>query len=140
MEYRVITDYREIDFNEVREVIANAGLTDRPAEVFQKAFKNSYLTVFVILDDKLVGVGRAISDGTYEAGIYDLAVLPEYQGKGLGRMMMDELMKALDGMNVILYARPGAENFYKERGFRNLLTGMILFVKAEIMQRKGFTD
>ena len=35
----------------------------------------------------LIGFGRAISDGEYQGAIYDVAVLPENQGKGVGRVI-----------------------------------------------------
>ncbi|MCL6477264.1 MAG: GNAT family N-acetyltransferase [Peptococcaceae bacterium] len=140
MEYNVVTDCRNIDFNEVREVIEKAGLAARPAEIVQKAFANSYVSVFVFSGEKLVGVGRAISDGAYEAGVYDIAVLPEYQGKGLGKVIMDEIIGRLQGMNIILYAMPGVENFYRKLGFRKMLTGMAKFVYVDLMKNRGFTE
>ena len=38
--------------------------------------------------DKIVGFGRAISDGEYQSAIYDV-VLPEYQNQGVGKLIMD---------------------------------------------------
>lgn len=65
-----------------------AGMATHPAELTRKAFENSYCGVFVFDNDLLIGVGRAISDGAYQAAIYDIAVLPAYQGKKVGRMIV----------------------------------------------------
>ena len=35
----------------------------------------------------MIGFGRAISDGTYQAAIYDVAVNPDFQKKGLGNII-----------------------------------------------------
>lgn len=140
MEHNIVKDCQNIDFNEVRALIKSAGLTERPVELIQKAFENSYVSVFIFSAEKLVGVGRAISDGAYEAGVYDIAVLPKHQGKGIGRMIMDEIFRCLPGINIILYARPGVEDFYKMMGFTKLLTGMIRFVNADVMKSRGFVE
>jgi len=136
--YKTVTNCQEIDFNQVREVLKQAGLAARSVEVIEKAFKNSYTSVFILSGDNPVGVGRAISDGAYEAGVYDIAVLPEHQGKGLGRVIIDEICKSLPNMNIILYAMPGVENFYQKKGFAKMHTGMIRFINADLMRSMGF--
>lgn len=88
----------------------------------------------------MIGFGRAISDGAYQAALYDCAVTHEYQGKGLGRLIVHELLKYLKGFNVILYASPGKEGFYEKQGFRKMKTGMAFFIHRESMSEKGFTE
>jgi len=107
------------------------------ASVHQKAFENSSSVIFIFDGIKLVGFGRAISDGAYQAAIYDVAILPEYQGKGIGRLIIDKIVQSLPGCNFILYAAPGKEKFYEKLNFRKMKTGMGLFVNAERMQIKG---
>lgn len=140
VEYKIVTDCHDIDFEKVREVLKKAGLAARPVEIIEKAFKNSYICVFILYGNNPVGVGRAISDGAYEAGVYDIAVMPEYQGKGLGKVIMDEICKSLHNMNIILYAMPGVEDFYKKKGFAKMLTGMIRFINADLMRSRGFIE
>jgi len=88
----------------------------------------------------MVGFGRAISDGAYQAAMYDVAVVKEYQGNGLGKLIIQQLLKKLQGMNVILYASPGKEHFYTKQGFRKMKTGMAHFVNGDAMAEKGFTE
>lgn len=106
----------------------------------KKAFENSQVTVFIFNNDQLIGFGRAISDSAYQAAIYDLAVSPEYQGKGIGNLILENLLSRLSDCNVILYANPGKEGFYLKKGFRKMKTGLARFFKAEKMKSKGFTD
>ena len=140
MQYRVQKHMEAVDWESVCRVIGEAGLRARPPEVTRKAFENSYQVVFVFAEDQLIGVGRAVSDGVYEAALYDIAVLPQYQGKKLGRLMLEELHKGLEGMNVILYASPGKETFYAKFGYRRLRTGMARFIYAAELQKRGFTE
>lgn len=130
----------DIDWSIVSDCLKKVGMAYFDPDIHQKAFENSFVTVFAFHDNQLVGFGRAISDGAYQAAIYDVAVSPDYQGQGLGNLIMNAIMKWLPGCNVILYASPGKEGFYVKHGFRKMKTGMAAFVKAEAMTEKGFTE
>jgi hypothetical protein len=53
---------------------------------------------------------------------------------------MKTTLARLSQCNIILYASPGREEFYRKLGLRKMKTGMALFRKAEIMKEKGFTE
>ncbi|CAK9855743.1 unnamed protein product [Sphagnum jensenii] len=42
---------------------------------------------------KIIGVGRAVSDGAFIATICDVAVDPEYQKRGIGRRIVKQLVQ-----------------------------------------------
>jgi ribosomal protein S18 acetylase RimI-like enzyme len=109
-------------------------------EVHQKIFEASYAVAFAYDGDQLIGCGRALSDGIYQAALYDVAVLPEYQDKGIGRSLVEAILTRTGQCNVILYASPGKEGFYRKLGFRAMKTGMARFIWAEVMAQKGFTE
>lgn len=138
--FRIQTDIENIDWNEVVNILRETGMGFHTAETHRRAFTNSHTTVFVFDGDSLVGFGRALSDGEYQTAVYDVAVKPQYQGKGVGKMIMQAIMERTPGCNFILYASPGKESFYEKLGFRRMTTGMALFVNATIMQDKGFTE
>ena len=140
MPYQVQRDCDHIDWQAVCKVKQEAGLATHTAEVTQKAFEGSYATVFVFDNGLLIGAGRAISDGAYQAAIYDIAVLPACQGKQIGRLIVEELHKDLQQMNIILYASPGKEAFYKKLGYSKMLTGMARFSKEGTMRERGFIE
>ena len=107
---------------------------------YRRAFEASHTTVFIYHGDRLIGFGRAISDGAYQAAVYDCAVLPEYQGKRIGKTIMDHILSRVSHCNVILYASPGKEGFYQKHGFRKMKTGMAHFKKSAAMKEGGFTE
>jgi ribosomal protein S18 acetylase RimI-like enzyme len=77
---------------------------------------------------KLVAAGRALSDGADCSYICDVAVLPDYQGKGLGKQIVTKLINLSKGhKKIILYSVPGKEGFYRKLGFMRLLTAMAIF-------------
>jgi ribosomal protein S18 acetylase RimI-like enzyme len=68
-------------------------------EVFKKLLRGSYKVVLAYEDNKLIGFINSVSDGVLSAYIPLLEVLPEYQGKGIGK----ELVKKLQGELKHLY-------------------------------------
>lgn len=139
-DYRIQRSCQNIDWQAVSHLLAAAGLSVQSNDLRKKAFENSYCTVFVFHNDLLVGVGRALSDGAYQAAVYDIAVLPAYQGQKIGKLIMDELHKELECCNIILYARPGKESFYHKFGYSRMLTGMAKFGNESVMRAKGFIE
>jgi len=140
MDLRIQQDCLNIDWNIVSETLKKVGMAYFLAETHKKAFENSHTTIFVFDNDKLVGFGRAISDDAYQAAIYDVAVLPDYQGMGIGKMIVDRITECIPECNIILYAAPGKESFYEKLKFRKMKTGMALFREAEKMRQRAFTD
>lgn len=140
MNIKLKQDCVGVNWDEVYMLRDSAGLGKLTIEQLRKAFENSNITVFAFDANRLVGVGRALSDGACQAALYDLAVLPEYQGKGIGKAIVTSILERVPNCNVILYANPGKEAFYEKFAFRKLVTGMARFTNATIMKEKGFTE
>jgi GNAT superfamily N-acetyltransferase len=140
VDLRIQTTCEGIDWNNVSEVLKTVEMAYFDGAVHKKAFENSYTVVFIFDAERLVGFGRAISDGEYEAAVYDVAVLPEYQGKGIGRLIISNIVKNTPHCNIILFASPGKEEFYQKQSFRKMKTGMALFSDPEKMKEAGFTE
>ncbi|GAB6036552.1 GNAT family N-acetyltransferase [Fundidesulfovibrio butyratiphilus] len=138
MNIRVQYDCANIEWALVADILKRVGMAHHAPEVHARAFARSHTVVFVHDDDRLIGFGRAISDGEYQAAVYDCAVLPEYQGKAIGSMLVKALLQRVEGCNVILYAAPGKEGFYEKLGFGKMKTGMARFVHQDAMRDKGF--
>jgi len=133
-------DCSDINWEIVPEILKTVGMSYHSAEVHHKTFSSSAAVMFVFDDQQLVGFGRAISDGFIQAAIYDVAVLPSHQGRGIGKLIIEKIVASLPGCNFILYASPGKELFYEKLQFRRMKTGMALFVKSETMSIRGFTE
>lgn len=133
-------DCLNINWNHVSEILKKVGMAYFEGGTHKKAFENSHTVIFVFDDDKLIGFGRAISDGTYQAAIYDVAVSPEYQGKNIGRSIVNGILECIPQCSFILYASPGKEIFYEKLNFKKMNTAMALFTNIEKMQEKGFTE
>jgi len=84
------------------------------------ALKNSWYTISVYEKEALIGFGRIICDGMVHALILDVIVLPEKQGKGIGRVIMDKLVtkcKQNKIRDIQLFCAKGKKGFYEKLGF-----------------------
>ena len=111
MDLRLQFDNENIDFELVAKMLKQAGMASYAPEKHQLAFNNSQTVVFVFDNDNqndsdlLVGFGRAISDGAYQAAIYDVVVAENYQGKGIGKLIMAHIIEKNSHCNMILFLR-----------------------------------
>jgi ribosomal protein S18 acetylase RimI-like enzyme len=139
MNLRIKQGCSDVCWQTVSETLKSVGMRYHAPENHQKAFEASHTTVFVYDADTLVGFGRAISDGIFQAAVYDCAVAEAYQGQGIGNLIMENILTRLPTCNVILYASPGKEGFCEKHGFRKMKTGMALFKNSPSMKERGFT-
>jgi GNAT superfamily N-acetyltransferase len=116
MELKIKMDCSGINWQVIADSLKEVGMAHHKPEVHKRAFEASHTTVFIYEKSQLIGFGRAISDGEYQGAIYDVAVLPEAQGKGVGKIIIQTILKQLPNCNTILYATPGMEGFYKKLG------------------------
>lgn len=80
----------------------------------------NHLDVFVCVrtGGRLVGFGRAISDGVYRALLDDIVVEREARGAGLGKTIVTSLLKQLSSVEeVFLNAGEHLTEFYSMHGF-----------------------
>ena len=117
----VFTDM--ITAEEYMEFRKAAGWSLFPLEQAQAGLSNSYIFCLRI-DDKPIGLGRIVWDHGYVVYIADVIVLPEYQGNGYGRMIMERMMSAIRSwlkpgykVMVSLLSAQGKEDFYVRFGF-----------------------
>lgn len=97
-----------------------------PLEEAQAGLSNSYIWCLRDNDasEQPIGIGRVIWDHGYVMYIADIIVIPEYQGNGLGRVIMEQVMDFIHEQlkpgykfMVSLCSAKGKEEFYKKFGF-----------------------
>ena len=90
---------------------------DKPNELY-KGLINPHSLISAWGGNKLVGLGNAISDGHLVVYYPHLLVHPDYQGKGIGRMIMDKMQEKYAGFHMQMLTADGeAIEFYKKMGF-----------------------
>ena len=82
--------------------------------------QNSAVFVGVFYNEKMIGMGRALSDLSSDAYIQDVTVLKAYRGNGIGKKIIQLLIRVLKEKHVDwigLIAEPGTQSFYDKIGF-----------------------
>jgi GNAT superfamily N-acetyltransferase len=132
-------DIAAMDWNELSALYRAAPLGNKAPADLELVFGNSLFRVFAIDAGRLVGAGRALADGRDCAYLCDVAVHPDYQGKGLGRRIIESLLgRCRSHRKIILYAVPGKEAFYERLGFRRMTTAMAIFENQADAHARGY--
>lgn len=127
-----------IDWDALSDLYQIAPLGNKPAANLKTVFSNSQYKCFVFDGAQLVGAGRVLADGLDCAYICDVALRPEYQGRGLGKQIVQNLVDQSRGhKKIILYANPGKEGFYAKLGFKKMNTAMAIFQNEADMIENG---
>jgi len=119
VEIREYTDFR---MAEVMALYQDAGWTNYVERTYmlEKAYKNSLLVMGAYIDDRLVGIIRAVGDGASIVLIQDIIVLREFQRRGIGTMLMKSVMqrfKDVYQMQLLTDNTDKTVSFYKSMGF-----------------------
>ena len=72
------------------------------------------------IEDKIIGYYSFLNEEESIVKLDNLFVLPEFIGKGVGRLLMEHFFLSLDKINIhkiILHSEPNAEQFYAKLGF-----------------------
>ncbi|WP_430789034.1 GNAT family N-acetyltransferase [Virgibacillus flavescens] len=98
------------------------GISGKSQKAAEIGLKNSLFTVCLYEGSTLIGMGRIIGDGGAFFQVVDIVVKPNQQGKGLGKLIMREIMNYLDhhtypGSYVSLIADDPANKLYEQFGF-----------------------
>lgn len=118
------------DWTRLADVMARAPLRVRAPAALARAFAASYASAFAFAGDTLVGCARALSDGEFYATLHDVAVDPDWQGVGIGRRLVLDLLDRLPVEKVYLTAVPGRQGFYARLGFLPQTTAMGWYAAA----------
>lgn len=104
------------------DIRLKAGLSRKSEEAASIGLPNSLYGVVIYCDNQPIAIGRIIGDGGCFFEITDMAVIPEHQKKGVGKMIIDALVNYLHEnapktAYVSLMADHGAADFYAKFGF-----------------------
>lgn len=77
--------------------------------------------------EHLVGVARALTDFSYCCYLSDLAVIREYQKRGVGKQLIERVRARVGEQSMLLLlSAPGAMAYYPKVGFDKVENGWII--------------
>ena len=116
---------KDITFEEYNELRRLVGWGTISARQFNTSIPNSRFITVGKSDGKTVSMARAVGDGGYHLLIVDVIVHPDFQGQGIGKEMLSQLMDFVkngyvekgETTMVSLLSAKGKEPFYEKMGF-----------------------
>ena len=110
---------------ELRALNAAVGWTDLPEDddaVARGLAASLFGVVLLAAGGEIAGCARVVGDGGVYFYVQDLIVTPSLQGRGLGDLLLDEVLAYLEreapaGATVGLMAAEGKAGFYARRGW-----------------------
>ena len=116
--------YNELNAEEFIDLWESVWNNAPSVEQTKLALDNTVFRISVFDNDRIVAMARMIVDLGLNYYIKDVVVRPEYQHKGIGRLMINELLKYIDengikdtDIFVELCAMPDKIPFYEKFGF-----------------------
>lgn len=133
MEIREYTVYREEEILPLYASVGWTAYTDAP-EALREGFARSLLTLAAYEEGRLLGLVRAVGDGSTVLYIQDLLVAPHCQRRGIGSRLLQAVLGRYPAVRQVLLASdntPEAGAFYRAQGFCGLAEmGCCAWMKA----------
>jgi ribosomal protein S18 acetylase RimI-like enzyme len=135
MKISLSSSIENIEWSRMKDIYHSVGWKNHDEEKIKKVFQSSNVVVIAYDENKIVGFGRALSDGVFNAAIYDVVIDEQYQNKGIGQKIIENLLAPLNDISCVhLVSTAGNEEFYKKAGFRKMKTGMARYLKPALAE------
>jgi GNAT superfamily N-acetyltransferase len=120
-----IEPYTRYNDAEIRRLYESVGWTSylRREGLLKEAYAGSLMTLAAYDGDRLCGIVRGVGDGVSVLYVQDLLVLPEYQRRGIGSKLLEQMLGAFPDVNqtvLLTDDTDAAACFYEKAGFRKV--------------------
>lgn len=130
-----------LTYEEYLDIIETIGWKFPSKRLLEKSLSNSE-TVKYVVNNETVGMARLVTDYGYIALVADVIVKPEYQRKGIGKKLINNLLERAkasleegEAMMIQLLAADGKKAFYEQFGFKDkpevVECGMYMWLKKD---------
>lgn len=124
-----------VEWSRMKEIYRSVGWKNHDEEKIKKIFQTSSVVAIAYDENKITGFGRALSDGVFNAAIYDVVIDKDYQNKGIGQQIIESLLAQLKNISCVhLVSTAGNEEFYRKAGFRKMKTGMARYLNPSLAE------
>ena len=104
---------------------------NRTIQDLKHCLANSDVIVSLWSNNKILGFGRGLSDGTYRSVLWDIVIDHNHQGKGYGKLIVNSLLesKKIKQSEKVYLMTSNQKDFYCQIGFKEVLTQNLLIKK-----------
>lgn len=117
-------EYNSLSVSEYVHILNTVGWKLPSMRLLKISLENG-VNVKCVVQGKTIGMARFVSDGGYAGLIMDVVVIPKYQRRGYGKILIESLLDYIkngleDGEEVMiqLLSAPGKQSFYSLFGFK----------------------
>jgi ribosomal protein S18 acetylase RimI-like enzyme len=129
MDLNIHSDFSKANLDEMRGIYNSVGWTRHTNDIIKQIYEASNVIAIATINGQTVGLGRAISDGVFNAAIYDVVVHLEFQKQGIAKKIINNLLENLSHVSCVhLISTTGNEDFYRKLGFKKVRTGMARYL------------
>ena len=110
-----------------QQLRVSAGLSPKSDKAAEIGLANTvHFTAVKDTEENYIGMGRIIGDGGTFCQVVDICVLPEWQGKGIGKMIMQDIIDFIETQlpgtcYISLLADGDAYKLYEQYGFKDTM-------------------
>ena len=104
---------------------------NRKIKDLKQCLANSDVIVSLWINNKILGFGRALSDGVYRSVLWDIVIDDDYQGKGYGKLIVNSLLesKKIKPSEKVYLMTSNQKDFYCQIGFKEVISQNLLIKK-----------
>ena len=94
----------------------------------KKCLANSDVIISLWVGSKIVGFGRALTDGIYRGVLWDIVIDQNYQGKGFGTLIVEKLLssKKIKNAKKLYLMTTDKKMFYSQFDFKEVTSQNLL--------------
>jgi ribosomal protein S18 acetylase RimI-like enzyme len=133
MDIEIQSEFANANLDEIKDVYASVGWMKHTNEIIRQVFEASNVVALVKVNGKIIGIGRGMTDGVFNAAIYDVVVHRDFQRQGIAKKIMEFLLDKLSNISCVhLISTTGNEGFYRKLRFKKLKTGMARYLNPSL--------
>ena len=101
---------------------------NRTIKDLKKCLANSDVIVSLWVGNKIVGFGRALTDGIYRGVLWDIVIDQNYQSKGFGKLIVKSLLssKKIKNTKKLYLMTTNKKLFYSQLDFKEVTSQNLL--------------
>ena len=101
---------------------------NRDIKDLKNCLAKSDVIVSLWSNNKILGFGRALSDGTYRSVLWDIVIDHNHQGKGYGKLIVNSLLdsKRIKQSEKVYLMTTNQSDFYCQIGFKEVVSQNLL--------------
>ncbi|WP_320663651.1 GNAT family N-acetyltransferase [Prochlorococcus sp. MIT 1223] len=110
---------------------------NRSHKALKIMLSNSSVVISIWKGTRLVGFGRANSDGIFRATLWDVVIANDSQGLGIGRILVEALLKApqLQKVEKVYLMTTNCSEFYEQLGFKIVSNQKLLLIQRDSLKQ-----